>query len=241
MSIKKASFTLLELVSIILIASLIGVATLNMNDNSLVLARDQIISHIRYTQSLAMFSNQYRDRPEGTELKDIRATRFWYKRMWQFYLTTTQDTIYYSIFSDSATNADTTSFDKQPRPKEEIAIDPATKKYLTGVWNSLNTHYAQKRDEVDTKLNLTLQYGIERVEVNTTLEGKWQKNRVRLMFDNFGRPFYFYKSGDIGGINNYRYLLRESVQIKLIKEDDALCFNIAPITGFVSIPQGCNF
>jgi len=240
-----SSFTLIELVFVIVISALLGVATFNMGDDSLLLARDQLIKDIKYTQSLALFDVKYRHKPKSSDTKDMRQVKFWYKSMWQLRIGQEHKRPYYAIFSDKPTNAETTNFDGlMKNNKSEPAIDPETRKYLVGVWRELysSPSYHLKKSEVTTRLNLGLEYGVEKVEANTTFGGKWQKNSIRILFDNFGRPFYYYNKGDNGDYHPFRYLLQEEVQIKLSKGDDEVCFNIHPITGYVSLPKnGCNF
>ncbi len=237
----KGSFTLLELLITIAIISILGVVAFKFQDSSLVVARDQIVQHIRYTQSLALSENFYQHKPASSSPKDINSSKFWFKRNWQFYLTTSANTIYYSIFSDNPTDSNTTNFDKSPRFRDEVAIDPDSRKYLTGIWQELNGYSIFRRSEVNTKLNLSYSYGIDRVEANRTFGERWGVNRIRLIFDNFGRPYYFHIRGDGGDIHPFKYLLTESVQIKISKDGQSICFNIAPITGYIYFPGKCNF
>jgi Tfp pilus assembly protein FimT len=237
--INKRGFTTLELVFIIAIISILSTIVIRNSDNSLLVARDQLIQHIRYAQDLAMFDNKYRSKPVSSSAEDFSETKFWFKSMWQLKIGTTADTIFYAIYSDSSTNSTTTNFNRTIH-KKELAVDFETKRLLVGAWKGFGSTYSGiKEEEAIPKLNLTRFYGIEKVESNLTF-GKWDKNQITFSFDNFGRPYYFYKSGTNGALHPFEYLLKEEVQIKLSKNGDIVCFNIEPISGYISI-ESCIF
>jgi len=69
---SKSAFTMIELVMIIVVVGIIAAAAIpRFSKNPLVEATHQIVSHIRYTQNLAMIDNEY----NATD-----AT--WYQKQW---------------------------------------------------------------------------------------------------------------------------------------------------------------
>jgi len=245
-NIFKKAFSLLELIFVIVISSLLGMVMMSFPDNDLAIARDQLMKDIRYTQYLALFDDKFLDRNRSGSYQDINRSKFWFKSFWQLKISRqgSDRNPYYSIFSDTSSNSRTTNFDRNPNNnKDEPAIDPLTRKYLTGIWKELfssPSHYLKKED-VTTRLNLGLEYGIEKIESNTTLGGKWTQSRgIRFMFDSLGRPFYYYEKEDLGSLHPFNFILKETIQIKLSKDDDKVCFNLEPISGYTYITS-CIF
>ena len=70
----KKAFTMLELVVVIVVIGIIAVAALpRINDDHIAEAADQVMSHIRYTQHLAMQDSKVGDGDE------------WYKKRWSIF------------------------------------------------------------------------------------------------------------------------------------------------------------
>jgi len=111
------SFTLIELIFVIIITTLLGVAVMVFPDNSLTLARDKLMKNIRLTQTLALLEDKYLDRPKN--LQDVNNSKFWFKSFWQIYFTENN----YTIFSDKA------PFDGIPQDSE-IIINPLDRNKL---------------------------------------------------------------------------------------------------------------
>lgn len=133
---KRFAFTLLELVFVIIVIGILAVLAMpNFKGNPLQTAAEQVASHIRYTQHLAMVDDKF-DPNDPT----------WWKERWQIRFANTLGIYYYEVFSDknqlNGSNAD------------EEAIDPLTRLHL-GSGNSINT----PTDAV----NLTDNYGIDEI------------------------------------------------------------------------------
>jgi prepilin-type N-terminal cleavage/methylation domain-containing protein len=245
----RKAFTLYELIVVIAISSIIGVSIFFSEDNDLIIARDQLIQHIRYTQSLALFDDKYRVAPESSSARDINRTRFWYKSMWQVYLATTKGTIYYVVFNDTPTSGG--NYDLDPtKSYNEIAIDPQTRKYLYGAWKELSSSHSTTEEEVNTKLNLSLQYSVDDFRFKYLTSGVvvYRYDKINIFFDIFGRP-YITETVDGKTLTSFKnstdphpfnYLLQETIQIKISKDDDSLCINLEPISGYV-YPEKCLF
>jgi hypothetical protein len=232
--LSKQAFTLLELIFVIILSSIIGVVILRVPDYSLELARDQLIKDIRYTQTLALLDTKFKESNNSSEPVELNSTKFWFKSFWQLKIGMTYKKPYYTIFSDKATDSRTTNFDKKGLFADEVAIDPATGKYKIGRWSELYSSWKLvfKKYNSDTRQHLGIEYGIDGFEINNTLKGRWRSNKyIRIIFDGLGRPYYSYVSKDSGDLYPFKYLLQETVQIKLVKDEDKICFNLESISG----------
>ncbi len=165
----KKAFTMIELVFVIIVAGILAaVAIPKMGENELNTAVDQVVSHIRYTQHLAMQDNKFD--PNNAN---------WFKGRWQLMFGKsdfTGDKYAYTIFSDSP------GYSGNPNGNE-VAKNPAnSKQLLTGGYSG----FIRTSDKRAMKaLNIGKKYGI--VDVNFT--GGCSGNAKRISFDNYGRPF----------------------------------------------------
>jgi prepilin-type N-terminal cleavage/methylation domain-containing protein len=108
---KRLAFTLLELVFVIIIIGIMSVLALpNFQSNSLSQVTEQLASHIRYAQHLAMTDDKFD--PNNAN---------WWKRRWQIKLTNGK----YTIYSDTSENG---AYDNG-----EAAIDPSTGEALANI------------------------------------------------------------------------------------------------------------
>jgi type II secretory pathway pseudopilin PulG len=133
---RRFAFTMLELVFVIIVIGILAVLAMpNFRTNPLEQAAEQIASHIRYTQHLAMIDDKY---------DDNNAT--WYKSFWRIRFYQNTGTYYYTIFSDKDQNgnADTGA------GKTEVAVDPLTQVRMNASYNN-------------KIMNLTSKYGIKTV------------------------------------------------------------------------------
>ena len=112
---KRYAFTMLELVFVIIVIGILAVLAMpSFNSNQLEQAAEQVASHIRYTQHLAMTDDKY-DPTDAT----------WYRERWQIRFRRLMSENGYVIFSDSVNtqrNAD----------NAEIAIDPLSGERMNG-------------------------------------------------------------------------------------------------------------
>ena len=162
MKLKKDAFTMLEFVIIIVVVGILAaimIPRLNNSDTALYNAARQIVSHIRYTQHLALIDDK------------IDTVTNWYIARWQIYFASDSSgsgdkiyTIYSDIDRDDATNPDT----------DEIAIEPVSRKKMTG--DSMYGEHIRH-------MNLTTTYGITNIEFDNGCSGV-----QRLFFDHLGRP-----------------------------------------------------
>lgn len=166
----KKSFTMLELIVVIVVVGIISVMAIpRFERDNLQEAADQILSHIRYTQQLAMTDNKFD--PSKKE---------WYKERWQIFFANTKQTNYihsYTIFSDKVNPDVKVGF---PNPNE-IAKDPTNpSKLLTGGYSGA-VNFDDPR--VSKNLRIGETFGIKDIKF------KGIGNATRITFDEIGRPY----------------------------------------------------
>lgn len=163
------AFTLLELVFVILVVGILAAVVVPKSDtNRLREAALQVVSHIRYTQHLAMTDDRF-DTTDST----------WYKTMWQIRFTDgiqpLPGKVAYGIFSDIDKN-------QHPTLNGNIAVDPLSGLLLAaGVTNNLE-YYDPKAEK---KTNIGMTYGVIGLDFGS--ECKISTTR-RIAFDHLGRP-----------------------------------------------------
>lgn len=159
----KKAFTMLELVFVIVVVGIMAyVAVSSFSRNPLREAADQLVSHIRYTQHLAMMDDKF-DPNDAT----------WFRERWQIRFRLLLGEYGYVIFSDK--NQDRNSNQANP---QEIAIDPLSGELLNGFLNF-------------EKGNLTKAYGVTNINTSCFVaDGTLvTANRGSISFDSLGRPY----------------------------------------------------
>jgi type II secretory pathway pseudopilin PulG len=225
----KKSFTLIELVFVIVVISIIAMAVLpRINTNNLHEAAIQVVSHIRYTQHLAMTDDKY-DPDEA----------LWFHRRWtiRFHenLTFTNvlppDKSYqkvwaYTIFSDLP------DYNRHHPDLNGMARSPSNfDQYLSGGVN--NTLHVEDTKSMK-RMRLGIHYGIEDV----AFSGGCRSNVRYIHFDHLGRPMNSfpenkpYESASAG----WHKLIHQRCVITLTsKNDESLAIAIEPETGYAHI------
>ena len=227
----KKAFTMLELVFVIVIVGILSVMIApNFQGNNLRQAADQVVSHIRYTQHLAMMDNKF----------DTNDTD-WYRERWQiFFSLTYNSTISYSIFSDK--NQDGNPSHSLTGYKE-VARNPLdSSKYLIGT--SYSSFFGgTKPEKVSSNLDIKSEYGV----LNIVLSSECRlSGSTRIAFDNIGRPL----RGTFHGVSwnssyptstniNNSKLISDTCKIVLCNTTDCLDENVTiaiePETGYTHI------
>jgi prepilin-type N-terminal cleavage/methylation domain-containing protein len=181
--LHKKAFTLIELIFVVIIIGIImSIIVSNPKDTKLREAAIQLISHIRYTQHLAMIDDKF-------NINDalIFEKAKWYKARWQIIFTNGVPTANsaglpgYTIFSDFMGK-------RTGHPdREEIALDPLSQQIITsGVTKSVRLD----SKNVYQKANLGKTYGITDIKLHGGCY--W----MRISFDHLGRP-------SIGSLSSY--------------------------------------
>ena len=169
----KKAFTLLELVFVVIVVGILSAVLIpKTHSNSLQEAAVQLLSHIRYTQHLAIIDDKFDSAPHSN----------WYKRRWQILFgnnVNSNNKWAYTIFSDTSGKS------TGDANEIEIALNPANpNQRMTGGYTG-----ASKLDYNDAnfvgmkKLNIGTAYHIDDITFGCG---------QRIAFDHLGRPM----SGD---------------------------------------------
>lgn len=135
----RDSFTILELIIVLIVTGILAVVTMpHFEKDDLLIATEQVVRHIRYTQHLAMVNDVYDNK-----------NPIWYKAMWRISFRSNNC---YVVSSN-------TDFDMN-YDREESAIDPLTKTLLYS-----NVPCIQ--DSTDNgNMFLSEKYEIDKIEFN---------------------------------------------------------------------------
>jgi type II secretory pathway pseudopilin PulG len=230
---ENPAFTVLELVFVIVVIGIISATAFpRISNNNLRVAADQVVSHIRYTQHLAMQDDKFdANDPE------------WFKGRWtiRFYenlsFTNTAcpvknfNTIWaYTIFSDKP------GYTGNPNLTEMARNPQNPNQFLSGGFN--NTLCVDNKDNAINNqsmasLRLNTQYGVK----NVVFGGGCRSNVRYINFDYLGRP-----SNSFPNVHPYELpsagwhkLLTQQCRITLSNEVDSITIAIEPETGYAHI------
>ena len=173
----KKAFTMIELVIVIVVIGIIAMVTIPKYDqNRVLIAAQQIASHIRYAQHLAMIDNRTNliAKPAPRPATDPNGDQWWRER-WTIAFTRNinGNRWGYSIYSDFSRNGSLNS-------PNEVAPDPQNPNRLLTASNILPAN------RINNKLNIGRTYGIRNV---TFSGGCAQNGNQAISFDEKGRPF----------------------------------------------------
>ncbi len=161
---KRSAFSLLELVFVIVVIGILAALSIpNTSYTPIQQVGEQVASHIRYTQHMAMNDDKY-DPADAT----------WYREKWQIRFRRLMNQNGYVVFSDSDQNRNTDT--------AEIAIDPLSGERMNGFnqWDvgNLTTSY----DILGTNLGVQQTCFTADGTLVATNEGVFA-------FDHLGRPY----------------------------------------------------
>ena len=240
---KKQSFTMIELIIVIVIVSILVIKTdFTLSNTSLNQAADQLINHINYTRHLALKDNKMQYYPINSDATEMSRSKYWFKQWWQIRFSSSTDGYWYEIFTDLP-SSNSHNFTAQGNlPNNETcwnltyAKNPLNHKYLIGHCDF--TQYPSC-ENADKKLNLTQSYGIVKIKYTNFSKSK------RLVFDNYGNCYLREgDDGDAGDTNPYdkdkRIPLLKTAKITLCKDTSCkknISICITPKVGFAYL---CN-
>ena len=212
----KKAFTLLELIFVIVVIGILAAVIVpNTHRSPLREAAVQLVSHIRYTQHLAMIDDKFDS-----------ADANWYKKRWQMKFSNVNgsDNLWaYAIFSDA--NAD-----GNPNASETAANPMDTSRKLTGGYSG-TIEYGDV--DATNKLNLGHKYSITNISMtggcNITNNGK-----KRIFFDHLGRPIAGSLSAMTGPYTGIT-LVQSTCNIILNSAEGNVTIAIEPETGYAHI------
>jgi prepilin-type N-terminal cleavage/methylation domain-containing protein len=219
----KKAFTMLELIMVIVVIGILAAVMLpRVGSDRLAEAATQVISHIRYTQHLAMVDDKF----------DAAPSSEWYQKRWAirfkedvlFGGNTYSDVWACSIYSD-------TSKDGNPNLSEMAKNPLNSEQYLSGGYNNI---LDTKDSKSMKKLRIGSSYGIS----NVVFGGGCRSTQLFVHFDNFGRPFNSFCTNasyepDPGG--GYPRLLTSACTITLSDSSNSVVIAIEPETGYAHI------
>ncbi len=210
----KKAFTMMELIFVIVVIGILAAVVIpRTGSNKLHEAAIQVVSHIRYTQHLAMVDDKF-DAADAT----------WYEKRWQIIFgasayTGGNNKPAYTIFSD-------TSGTGQP-DISEMAINPLdSSKMLSGGYSGI----LYSTDSRATKeMNLSY-YGITGYSLAGGCSG------ARVSFDHLGRPI----KGDLSSMTGAysagtQRLITSQCTITLTDSSGSVVIAIEPETGYAHI------
>lgn len=205
---KRFAFTLLELVFVIVVIGILAVLAMpNFKSNQLQQAAEQVASHIRYTQHLAMVDDKFDP-----------VDQLWFRENWQFEFkkVNTPLSIYYEIYSDIDHNGNSDTVNP-----EETARDPLTNEYLDG-----------SNDITD----LTKNFGIINITMSNSCHANTSTAIGELSFDSLGRPYYYITSANPPANNMFQFLVVQDCTISLQHQSEGnATITVRPETGYVSV------
>jgi len=212
----KKAFTMLELVFVIVVVGIMAyVAVSSFSRNPLREAADQLVSHIRYTQHLAMMDDKF-------ALNDAT----WYRKRWQILFNSDANTYNqwaYTIFSDGNKNANPNL------TLNEVAINPLDPaKFLTGGYTHI---IASDGVGATEEMNLGMKYGVTRISFSASCQFTGSQC---ISFDYLGRPLKG-RPNSFGATYQANRIINNPCQITLTDGTTNVIIVIEPETGYTHI------
>ena len=228
---KKRAFTMIELVFVIVVVGILAAIMIpKLNRNASREAANQILTHIRYTQHLAMQDDKYENFVSDNPVR-------WFRMRWgvAFNNTSLQKcsidepgvvTWKYSVFFDKSLNGNINS-------ENEVANDIyKSGKLLSGGWSSgIVTEAICKK--WNKELNLGKRFGITSVDFKDGCSGM-----QTIIFDEMGRPMRVASTTSGGAKRPYDRLLKKDCKITITdKRGNQTTITIEKESGFTSIKE----
>jgi len=206
--ISKKSFSLLELLFIIVIIAIVSFGFFPKNiKNDLNLAASKIIIHLKNTRYQAMIDNKFNHDDE-----------FWFRERWTLKFQNCQKSIgglYYVVYSDTNHGGHIN--------KSETLKDPLTQKWL------YSNYDCEASSNESKDILLTKEYGVTKVNIscnNTSTIGQL----------SFGYDGQVYTKLGTKNNDTYKYLLKEPCNINLYdKSNNKVTILIEPNTGYIRL------
>lgn len=228
---KKRAFTMIELIFVIVVVGILAAIMIpKLNRNASREAANQILTHIRYTQHLAMQDDKYENFVSDNPVR-------WFRMRWgvAFNNTSLQKcsidepgvvTWKYSVFFDKSLNGNINS-------ENEVANDIyKSGKLLSGGWSSgIVTEAICKK--WNKELNLGKRFGITSVDFKDGCSGM-----QTIIFDEMGRPMRVASTTSGGAKRPYDRLLKKDCKITITdKRGNQTTIIIEKESGFTSIKE----
>lgn len=210
----KKAFTMIELIFVIVVIGILAAVIMpRTGSNKLYEAATQVLSHIRYTQHLAMVDDKF-DENNAT----------WWKQRWQMHFE--DDSVdtgqkIYIIYSNKDGNSN--------EDDDELAVDPLSKRLMRGANNDL----AVPSDKYMEDLMISRKYGITSI----VFDDSCHKTGVsatsnRIGFDFLGRPYFHIATSQYGD------MITSNCDISLNSSEGTVKIRVHPETGYACILNG---
>ena len=218
----KKAFTMLELVVVIVVIGIIAAAALpRINDDHIAEAADQVMSHIRYTQHLAMQDSKF----DPTDAN-------WFKKRWSITFTRASFCGGKSEWRYSVYHVDR-NVTGNLNSANEVARDPSDpSKFMSSGWAGISKANCAN---ASSKYNLARKFGITNVELRGVCR---DGNLLTISFDEFGRPMRSVSTpGGGGAARGYDRLVYngQNCQIVLSTAKRTATITVTPETGFLQV------
>lgn len=183
----RKAFTMIEMVFVVVMLGVMAaVSVMYIPQTKLQQAADHMIHNIKYAKSLAQTDDRFFAMKDDNVKSDTQV-KHWKAGMWQvqFHLGGNTAKHSYSIYADTARDANTTNFDGKPMSGDLIAKDPQNKACLSGY--SENNLPTECKNNIAKEVRLQETYDVI-IEVEPPSDCK-ETNTARIYFDNKGMPY----------------------------------------------------
>jgi len=220
----RKAFTMLELVFVIVVIGVLAATIIpNIKSNPLREAAIQVVSHIRYTQHLAMMDNKYNF-----------DNNKWFMKRWQIIFgksNSTNQQWAYTIFSDNAgssghSNPSLSEIAKDPL-RNGVDSSTSTAKLLSGGYSGV---LKSTNKRANKKMNLGMSYGV----TDVSMSGGCLSSNVRISFDAMGRPIQRPLDSYLTAYKQSR-LIKSTCNVILSDQSSSITIAIEPETGYTHI------
>ena len=230
---KKRAFTMIELIFVIVVVGILAAIMIpKLNRNASREAANQILTHIRYTQHLAMQDDKYVQSVDE---------KLWFKMRWGITFNETSlkecsidelgvKTWKYSVFFDKRGKK---IFSGNINSEDQVANDIyKSGKLLSGGWSSgIVTETTCKK--WNKELNLGKRFGITSVDFKDGCNGM-----QTIIFDEMGRPMRVTSTTSGGAKRPYDRLVKKDCSITITdKRGNQTTITIEKESGFASIKE----
>ena len=215
----KPSFTLLELVIVIILIAILAFSiNISIPNDKLQLATDSLKRYLNYTHSLALKDDKFIPIPDNSS--ENNESKYWFRRFWQLKIGLKNNDYYVTIYSDEDLDNNT--------DVNEIAKDPLTNKYIDGSYYSPT---ADKDSNLSTFGITHIKYKYKNIS-SDIVSGE----PLKIYFSNNGEVFICQNdvlSCNSNEINIYKNLnlVTSNIEINLTKNNQSKIIVITP-TGY---------
>ena len=214
----KKAFTIIELIFVLVVGAIlttVAISKLNPRSNDLDLAADQLMTHLRYTQHLAVMDDRYNSN---------KGTNVWYKTRWQVYFQgiTEKQEMQYTVFKDIFSGGN-------PNSIHEVARNPLDPNLLLACDLS---GYPKEGTNPTAGLCLQNEYGIVDIKLDKFNPSSGNPP-TRIAFDELGRPIIGSQNSQNSAYQKIRQLSARAKITLVHSSGESASICIEPETGYI--------